>query len=132
MTRFLFYVARWQLSTPILWLVVSSLGAGLQATIIANLIGASIFFWVDRFIFGARAEAIWEVLRESECSDCGSIGLVRRLVLAPGAGTIHPPAYDRREDINPKYRCPECSARKLKQLQDSHIVSASLSSPMTG
>ena len=47
MIRFGLYLARWQLSTPILWLVVSRLGAGREATIIANLIGASIFF-LDR------------------------------------------------------------------------------------
>jgi hypothetical protein len=130
MVRFLFYVARWQLSTPILWLVVSNLGAGLQATILANLIGASIFFWVDRFIFGTKAEAIWEVLREDECADCGDIGIVRRLVLAPGAGAVHPHSYDRRDDAHPKYLCPACSAKKLKLLQASKQVSASLSTPV--
>ena len=129
MTRFIFYLVRWQLSTPILWLVVSRLGAGLEATIVANLIGASIFFWVDRFIFGSKAEAVWEVLKESECADCGQIGLVRRLVLAPGAGAVRAAAYDRREDPNPKYRCPACSARKLRQLQASRQVSGALSSP---
>ncbi len=46
------YLLRWQLSTPILavcliWL--HSLGE-LWATIIANLIGGLIFFWVDRKI----------------------------------------------------------------------------------
>ena len=41
MKRFLLYLIRWQLSTPILWLVVRNLGAGLGATVIANLIGAS-------------------------------------------------------------------------------------------
>ena len=130
MVRFFFYLVRWQLSTPILWLVVSRLGAGLDATIVANLIGASIFFWVDRFIFGSKAEAIWEVLRESGCADCGEVGLVRRLVLAPGAGAVRPMAYDRRSDDAPKYRCPACSERKLRQLQTSRQVSQSLSIPV--
>lgn len=51
--KYILYIVRWQLSTPILafclWLM-----AGLDvivATIIANLIGALIFFWVDRWIF---------------------------------------------------------------------------------
>ena len=47
------YLIRWQLSTPILavcliWL--ANMGE-LWATIIANLIGGLIFFWVDRLIF---------------------------------------------------------------------------------
>lgn len=51
--QYAFYIIRWQLSTPILaicliWL--SSLNE-ITATIIANFIGALIFFWIDRFIF---------------------------------------------------------------------------------
>ena len=55
MKRFALYLFRWQLSTPILWLVVRNLGVGIWSTIIANLIGGSIFFWVDRFIFTSKA-----------------------------------------------------------------------------
>lgn len=53
MNRFLLYLLRWQLSTPILALCLVCLaGLGeLWATVIANLIGGCIFFWVDRFIF---------------------------------------------------------------------------------
>ena len=49
MNRFILYLIRWQLSTPILWLVVRQLGASLTSTVIANLIGGAIFFWVDKF-----------------------------------------------------------------------------------
>ena len=49
--KFLFYLFRWQLSTPIIWIVLKNLGSGIWATVIANLIGGSIFFWVDRVIF---------------------------------------------------------------------------------
>lgn len=51
--RYLFYLIRWQLSTPILTLVLTWLSDmdTLLATIIANLIGGLIFFWVDSFIF---------------------------------------------------------------------------------
>ena len=51
--KYLLYIVRWQLSTPILaicliWL--SSLGE-IWSTIIANFIGALIFFWIDKLIF---------------------------------------------------------------------------------
>ena len=51
--KYLLYLLRWQLSTPILALCVcyfAGLGE-IWATVIANLIGGLIFFWVDRFIF---------------------------------------------------------------------------------
>jgi hypothetical protein len=47
-----FYVLRWQLSTPILYLVIASLPySNLTKTIIANFIGALVFFPVDELIF---------------------------------------------------------------------------------
>ena len=51
--KYFFYLIRWQLSTPILaicliWL--SSLGE-IWSTIIANFIGALVFFWIDKLIF---------------------------------------------------------------------------------
>lgn len=52
--RFCLYALRWQLSTPILavvmWLLQTKLGY-IGATVIANLIGALIFYWVDKYIF---------------------------------------------------------------------------------
>lgn len=56
MKRFLLYLGRWQLSgivlAPVLYLLtdvnpMESVGA----TIIANLIGGAIFYWVDKKIF---------------------------------------------------------------------------------
>lgn len=61
MRRFVLYLIRWQLSTPILWLVVRHLGTSLYATVIANLIGGAIFFWVDKFIFTSRAVEVWHI-----------------------------------------------------------------------
>lgn len=50
--RFILYLIRWQLSTPILALCLSVLHfSTLINTIIANLIGGIIFFWVDKYIF---------------------------------------------------------------------------------
>ena len=69
--QFAFYLVRWQMSTPILWLVVSQLGAGLGATVAANLIGGAIFFWIDRIIFGGRMDIEWELLANGACTDCG-------------------------------------------------------------
>jgi len=46
------YLLRWQLSSPILYLCLSKLSLGtLWNTIIANLIGGCIFYWVDKLIF---------------------------------------------------------------------------------
>lgn len=51
--RYALYLLRWQLSTPVLALCLW-LGAGLGnfwATVVANLIGGLLFFWVDKLIF---------------------------------------------------------------------------------
>ena len=120
--RFLFYLLRWQMSTPVLWLVVSQLGAGLGATVLANLIGGSIFFWVDRLIFRSRFRVEWEVQPEGTCSDCGARGKVRRLTFAPAARGF----YDRREDERPEYRCPACSEEKISRLRDQRRVAAAV------
>jgi hypothetical protein len=52
--QYLLYLFRWQLSTPILAIVLSFFNT--QETqwipsIVANLIGGLIFFWVDKWIF---------------------------------------------------------------------------------
>lgn len=51
--KYLFYLFRWQLSTPILAVILWWLSSynELTATIIANFIGGLIFFWFDKFIF---------------------------------------------------------------------------------
>lgn len=68
------YLFRWQLSTPILAgvLYLLSFMDVLTATIIANLLGGLVFFWVDRFIFTAkRLEAQREVRDATIHADCG-------------------------------------------------------------
>ena len=53
MKRFILYLIRWQASSPILALCLfflEPMGA-IWATIIANLIGGVISFWVDSLIF---------------------------------------------------------------------------------
>lgn len=51
--QYLVYLLRWQLSTPIAATVLNLLAdmPVLWATVIANLVGGLIFFWVDRKIF---------------------------------------------------------------------------------
>ena len=59
------YLIRWQLSTPILAvaLVVLATTNKLVATIVANLIGGLIFFWVDKFIFTSPLlKAQWAIV----------------------------------------------------------------------
>lgn len=50
------YLLRWQLSTPILAICLWWLSdmSELWATIIANLVGGLIFFWVDKWIFKGK------------------------------------------------------------------------------
>jgi putative flippase GtrA len=52
MGKFIKYLVRWQLSTPILAIILYFLPFNyIIKTIIANLIGGIIFFWVDKKIF---------------------------------------------------------------------------------
>ena len=60
MKKYFLYHIRWQLSTPILAIVVEKtahLGFWTSA-VIANIIGASIFFWVDQWIFKNKREVV--------------------------------------------------------------------------
>jgi len=112
MKRFLLYLIRWQLSTPILWLVVRNLGAGLWQTMVANLIGGSIFFWVDKFIFTSKAVEMWHVKEKGSCDNCGKETSLWRLALAPN--------YDKR-DADPKFFCMECSKKRTDELRAKGI-----------
>ena len=54
--QYLLYLCRWQLSSPILavcliWL--AGLGT-VWATVLANLVGGMLFFWIDKLIFRER------------------------------------------------------------------------------
>lgn len=58
MKRFLLYLLRWQLSSPMLALclwVLDPLGV-ILATVIANLIGGCIFYFVDKYIFSENVK----------------------------------------------------------------------------
>ena len=58
MTRFILYLLRWQLSGVVLAPVLALMTSRplwepsiVAATIVANLIGGTVFFWVDKKIF---------------------------------------------------------------------------------
>lgn len=57
MKRLLVYIVRWQLSTPVLALItcltIDRIGS-IGSAIIANLIGALIFYKIDKNIFGKK------------------------------------------------------------------------------
>ena len=110
--RYLFYLVRWQLSTPILAgvLLVLSATDRVTATVIANLLGGLIFFWVDMFIFSNSHPAVqWEVKDRVACVDCGRETRGYRVACAG--------KYDRLEDADPEFRCETCSGRKTEELR---------------
>jgi hypothetical protein len=109
--KYLLYLLRWQMSTPILALCVVFLAnlGGLYSTVVANFIGGLIFFWVDRFIFRPNNKfPTWEVKHEVTCCDCGHVSRGYRLIRAAN--------YDRTDDPNPQYRCEACSQNKTNEL----------------
>jgi hypothetical protein len=110
--RYGLYLIRWQLSTPILAgvLYLLSTTGKLTATIIANLIGGLIFFWVDRFIFTSQAlNTQWEIKDVVVCVDCGKEARGYRIVKARG--------YDKSADAKPEFRCEKCSKEKAEELR---------------
>ena len=114
--RYGLYLVRWQLSTPILAVVLYMLsGTGkIMATTNANLIGGLIFFWVDKFIFTSELLSVqWEVRDAVVCVDCGKEARGYRIVKAAG--------YDKSRDVRPEFRCEECSKKKTEELRRQGI-----------
>ncbi|MCL2484095.1 MAG: hypothetical protein FWD89_03495 [Firmicutes bacterium] len=112
--KYSMYIVRWQLSTPILYVVIWALTGIIDAiwiTIIANFIGALIFFWVDKFIFRKKRSKIplWEMKENVKCHDCETVGVGYRVVEWNG--------YSRVDDENPQYRCETCKAKKLLEVE---------------
>ena len=114
--RYLLYLIRWQLSTPLLAfsIIYFNRFGSLWSTVIANLLGGLIFFWIDRFIFSGKIEEpIWAVRENIECCDCGKVSRGYRLIAARN--------YDRRGDSKPKFRCEECSSSKSDSLRNEGV-----------
>jgi hypothetical protein len=109
--KYLLYLGRWQLSTPILALVLIWLRDfnPTIATVVANFIGGLIFFWIDRFIFRTLAKKpLWEIEKGVACADCGKVGTCYRVVEWLG--------YNRRDTANPQFRCEVCREAKLQKI----------------
>ena len=110
--KYFIYLLRWQLSTPILAVVMSVMTNmnKWSASIIANLIGGLVFFWVDMLIFKkSYKEPLWEIKENVECIDCHNIGEGYRIVLWG--------KYDRSNVSNPEYRCKTCSQKKMNKIK---------------
>jgi hypothetical protein len=113
--QYFVYLIRWQLSTPLLAAVLVLLSSTnkLQATIVANLIGGLLFFWVDKFIFTTPAlQPQWEVQDNVKCWDCGRIARGYRLVKTAN--------YDR-TNAEPQFRCENCSKEKTERLRKAGV-----------
>lgn len=111
--KYVLYLIRWQLSTPIIALVISLLSNAntIVATIVANLIGGLLFFWIDKLIFKKKYELpLWEIKEDVKCSDCNKKCIGYRIVEWGN--------YDKSDDENPKYRCKECSIKKMKTIKN--------------
>jgi len=111
--KFLLYALRWQLSTPILAVCVIYFKpfGDTTSTIIANVIGSCIFFWIDRWLFRRTNlfGEIWEVRKDIVCHDCNTPSV-------KGFRLIKAGDYDRTEDKNPQYRCLVCAKKKYKTI----------------
>ncbi len=110
--RYSLYLLRWQLSTPILAGVLFFLSQTdkITATVIANLIGGLIFFWVDRFIFTSRSlDVEWAIRESTVCVDCGKKSRGYRIVRTK--------EYDKSHVAVPEFRCEECSIKKTEELR---------------
>ena len=120
--RYLLYLIRWQLSTPILAPIIAlfkhsplwGTPADWYGAIVANLIGGLIFFWVDRFIFTTeKLGPIWHVRDNVVCVDCGNVARGYRLVKTKN--------YDKSRGV-PEFRCEACSIRKSKELKEKGVA----------
>lgn len=115
MKQFLLYFLRWQLSTLILAPCIYLLSFNsIIVAIISNAIGASIFFWVDKYIFKQPILfPIWQIQEEVKCADCGKVCRGYRLVKTKN--------YDRIKDKEPEFRCEKCSEKKIRELKSKGI-----------
>ncbi len=122
--RYMLYLIRWQLSTPILAPVVawfkhspSPFGnaSDWAGSAVANLIGGLIFFWVDRFIFSAKLDGpTWAVVDSVQCADCGVTTRGYRLLTTRNYDKLHDPA--------PQFRCEACSLKKVEALRQQGVA----------
>ncbi|MFA6134068.1 MAG: hypothetical protein WC869_08650 [Phycisphaerae bacterium] len=111
--KYLLYLVRWQLSTPILAVCVWWLATygPTVSTIVANFVGGLIFFWIDRWIFRNTSilqGELWETRTNIVCDECGSPA-------DKGYRLVKAKDYDRSGDKRPQFRCHECSRKKYER-----------------
>ena len=114
--RYLLYLLRWQLSTPILAVCLMYLKFGVTwNTVAANFIGGLIFFWGDRFIFTSKIiSPQWEVAEGITCYDCETpVHRGYRLVRAKN--------YDKTTSA-PEFRCEKCSLKKSRKQKAAGVL----------
>lgn len=114
--QYLFYLIRWQLSTPILAgciIFLSSYFNATTITIIANLIGGLIFFWIDKYIFKFKHKlSLWEVKEDIYCDNCHTLSRGYRLIQSKNYNA---------DNKKPVFLCEKCSIKKSKQLKDKGV-----------
>lgn len=111
MRPLLLYIGRWELSTftlaPVL--ILLSNVPTLVATVIANLIGALIFYNVDRLLFKRKVSTpLWEIRENYSCASCGEKGLTFRIVEWGSYNRI---------DSFPQWRCWQCAKEKREEVR---------------
>lgn len=106
--RFGTYLFRWQCSSPILAGILFLIPDPIWGTIVANFIGGSIFYWVDRWIFSSKELSVQWAKSYGRCVDCGKQGRVYRIAKAPN--------YNKVKDTNPEFRCGDCADKKAKEI----------------
>lgn len=114
--KYLLYLFRWQLSTPILAIVIALLNVDNEwvSSAIANLIGGLIFFWVDKFIFKDKYRYdVWQVEENIKCADCGKHCRGYRLVKSEH--------YNRENSENIEFRCESCSTNKYNDIKNNNV-----------
>lgn len=121
--RYGLYLLRWQFSTPILAPVVAYFKGSPSlfgtkedwiGSIVANLIGGLIFFWVDMFIFTSQSLNVeWEIKDIVTCVDCRKEARGYRIIRAKG--------YDKTKGAVPEFRCEDCSMKKTEELRKRGI-----------
>ena len=93
------------------------------ATIVVNLTGGLIFFWVDQFIFTSQSIAAqWEAKESITRVDCGKVARGYRLVRSGD--------YDMTHDHEPEFRCEECSQKKTEEIKERGVKVHSCHSEM--
>lgn len=114
--RYLLYLLRWQLSTPLLAICLTFLHFGITwNTVIANFIGGLIFFWIDRFIFASGViTPQWEIAENIVCCDC-------KKPVFRGYRLVKAKKYDK-SLAKPEFRCEKCSQMKSEQQKIDGIL----------